>query len=229
MRHRLGTLLLVIGIGILAWAATVYFWKDPFTTAYTAYEQRKLESALEEQFEAWKPVREPTRRPVAKPSRPASKPAPPRRDDVRREAKRFRLSSDDGDAVAKLTIPRLGLDAVVVNGTSSGDLRRGPGRHLETFMPGERQLVYVAGHRTTYGAPFSNIDRLREGDLISVDVPYASIRYEVTQHRIVDDNDLSVLETHGREELVLQACHPRFFSSQRYLVYARPVAVTARS
>src|SRR5919109_3818400 len=134
MRHRVGTFLLVIGLGILAWAATVYFWKDPFTTAYTAYEQRKLESALEEQFEAWKPVREPTRRPVAKPSRPASKPAPPRRDDVRREAKRFRLSSDDGDAVAKLTIPRLGLDAVVVNGTSSGDLRRGPGRHLETFM-----------------------------------------------------------------------------------------------
>jgi sortase A len=223
MRHRLGTLLLLIGLGVLAWAATVYFWKDPFTTAYTAYEQRKLESALDEQFETWKPAPKP--KPVANPS----KPAPARRDDVRREAERFRLASDDGDAVAKLTIPRLGLDVVLVNGTSSGDLRRGPGRHLETFMPGERQLVYVAGHRTTYGAPFSNIDRLREGDMISVDVPYASIDYEVTRHRIVDDDDLSVLESHNREELVLQACHPRFFSSQRYLVYARPVALTARS
>ena len=131
--------------------------------------------------------------------------------------------------MAKLEIPRLGLDVVVVNGTSSGDLRRGPGRHLETFMPGERQLVYVAGHRTTYGAPFSNIDRLRKGDTISVDLPYASIQYAVTEHRIVDDNDLSVLESHGREELVLQACHPRFFASQRYLVYARPVSVQARS
>ena len=131
--------------------------------------------------------------------------------------------------MAKLEIPRLGLDVVVVNGTSSGDLRRGPGRHLDTFMPGERQLVYVAGHRTTYGAPFSNIDRLRKGDTISVDLPYASIQYEVTEHRIVDDNDLSVLESHGREELVLQACHPRFFASQRYLVYARPVSVQARS
>ena len=225
MRHRFGTLLLVIGLGVLAWAATVYFWKDPFTTAYTAYEQRKLESALDEQFETWKPAPKPARKPVSKPS----KPTPPRRDDVRREAERFRLASDDGDAVAKLTIPRLGLDVVLVNGTSSGDLRRGPGRHLETFMPGERQLVYVAGHRTTYGAPFSNIDRLRAGDMISVDVPYASIDYEVTRHRIVDDNDLSVLESHDREELVLQACHPRFFSSQRYLVYARPVDVTARS
>jgi sortase A len=221
MRHRFGTLLLVIGLGVLAWAATVYLWKDPFTTAYTAYEQRKLESALDRQFEEWKPAPET----VAKPSKPAR----PQRDAVRREARRFRLASDDGDAVAKLTIPRLDLDVVLVNGTSSGDLRRGPGRHLDTFMPGERQLVYVAGHRTTYGAPFSNIDRLQEGDLISVDVPYAAIRYEVTRHRIVDDNDLSVLESHGREELVLQACHPRFFASQRYLVYARPVAVTARS
>jgi sortase A len=225
MRHRLGTLLLIIGLGVLAWAATVYFWKDPFTTAYTAYEQRKLESALDEQFETWKPAPTPKPRPVANPS----KPTPPRRDDVRREAERFRLASEDGDAVAKLTIPRLGLDVVLVNGTSSGDLRRGPGRHLDTFMPGERQLVYVAGHRTTYGAPFSNLDRLREGDMISVDAPYASIDYEVTRHSIVDDSDLSVLESHNREELVLQACHPRFFSSQRYLVYARPVAVTARS
>jgi sortase A len=224
MRHRLGTLLLVIGVGILAWAATVYLWKDPFTTAYTAYEQRKLESALDRRFDAWKPARRPTRKPVAQPSEPAPLP----RDDVRREARRFRLASDHGEAVAKLTIPRLGLDVVLVNGTSSGDLRRGPGRHLETFMPGERQLVYVAGHRTTYGAPFSDIDRLREGDTIAVDLPYASIEYEVTERRIVDDNDLSVLESQGREELVLQACHPRFFASQRYLVYARPVAVTAR-
>ena len=221
MRHRLGTLLLVIGVSMLVWAATVYLWKDPFTTAYTAYEQRRLESTLERQFEAWRP----TRRPVSRPG----KPAPPRREDVRREARRFRLASQEGDAVAKLKIPRLGIDSVVVNGTSSGDLRRGPGRHLDTFMPGERQLVYVAGHRTTYGAPFSNIDDLRNGDTISVELPYASIRYEVTGHRVVDDNDLSVLESHGREELVLQACHPRFFASQRYLVYARPVSVQGRS
>ena len=226
MRHRLGTLLLVIGIGILAWAATVYLWKDPFTTAYTAYEQRRLESTLDRRFETWKP----TRRPVARPAKPTPPPKPANpRDDVRREARRFRLASADGDAMAKLEIPRLGLDVVVVNGTSSGDLRRGPGRHLDTFMPGERQLVYVAGHRTTYGAPFSNIDRLRKGDTISVDLPYASIQYEVAEHRIVDDNDLSVLKSHGREELVLQACHPRFFASQRYLVYARPVSVQARS
>ena len=220
MRHRLGTFLLVIGIGVLAWAATVYLWKDPFTTAYTAYEQRRLESNLDREFENWKPAPEQV---VA-----ARHPEPPR-DDLSREAKRFRLASDDGDAIARLRVPRLDLSIVVVNGTSASDLRRGPGRHGETFMPGEGELVYVAGHRTTYGAPFSDIDELEPGDTISVELPYGSVEYRVTSHRVVDDNDLSVLETHGREELVLQACHPRFFASQRYLVYARPVSMSARS
>jgi sortase A len=231
MRHRLGTLLLVIGLGVLAWAATVYFWKDPFTTAYTAYEQRRLESNLEQQFDDWRPLADPVSRPP-KPNpkpKPAPKPKPKPHDDVSREARRFRLSSEYGDAIARLQVPRLGLDVVVVNGTDSGDLRRGPGRHADTYMPGEGKLVYVAGHRTTYGAPFSDIDDLEQGDAVTVELPYGTVEYRVTKHRIVDDNDLSVLETGAREELVLQACHPRFFASQRYLVYARPVSVDARS
>ncbi len=228
MGRRIGTLLLVIGLGVIAWSTTVYLWKDPFTTAYTAYEQRRLETALNREFESWTPAPKPKAKPRQCPQ-PATKPKPVRRADLRREARRFRLASGEGDAVARIEIPRLGLEAVVVNGTGQGDLRRGPGRHLETFMPGERQLVYIAGHRTTYGAPFSDIDKLKNGDSISVELPYGSVEYRVTDHRVVDDNDLSVLETHGREELVLQACHPRFFASQRYLVFARPYSVEATS
>jgi sortase A len=219
MRHRLGTLLFVVGIGVLVWTATVYLWKDPFTTAYTAYEQRRLESNLDEQFESWRPAAEP----VVRPGNPKPQ------DDLAREARRFRLTSEDGDAIARLRVPRLDLNLVVVNGTSTSDLRRGPGRHLESFMPGEGKLVYVAGHRTTYGAPFSNIDQLEPGDRISVELPYGSVDYRVTNRRIVDDNDVAVLESRGREELVLQACHPRFFASERYLVYALPVSMHARS
>lgn len=218
MRHRLGTLILVIGLGVLAWSATVYLWQDPFTTVYTAYEQRKLERNLDQQFERWAADPKPVKR--------GGTPTPPV--DVRREARRYRLASNEGSALARLEIPRLGLNAVVVNGTSSADLRRGPGRHLETAMPGEGRLVYIAGHRTTYGAPFSDIDKLRRGDRILLELPYASVEYRVTGHRIVDDNDLSVLESRGREALVLQACHPRFFASQRYLVDARPIRVTER-
>jgi sortase A len=94
-------------------------------------------------------------------------------------------------------------------------------------MPGERELVYVAGHRTTYGAPFSDIDDLRAGDRVIVEVPYGTFEYRVTRHRIVDEHELSVLRTKHREELALQACHPRFFASHRYIVYASPVRATA--
>ncbi len=219
MLHRLGTLLLVIGVGVLVWAGTVYFWKDPFTTAYTAYEQRQLASNLDEQFATWKPAPKKVREPTA------HKPVIANVED---EARRYRLASHDGDAIARIRVPRLGINMVVVNGTEVADLRRGPGRHLKSFMPGEHKLVYIAGHRTTYLAPFSHIDELRPGDKIYLELPYASFVYRVTGHRIVDDNDLSVLESHGHEELVLQACHPRFFASHRYLAYAQPVSVTPR-
>ncbi|MDW8338667.1 MAG: class E sortase [Thermoleophilia bacterium] len=215
--RRLGTVLIVVGLGILAWVVTVSVWKDPFTTLYTAYEQRELESSLERRFETFVAPRPSPRR---SPSR--------RQDDLSRAARRFRLATEDGDAIGRLRIPRLDLDVVVVDGTSPDDLRRGPGRHRDTAMPGEGELVYIAGHRTTYGAPFSAIDELARGDAVSLELPYGTIEYRVTAHRIVDDEDLSVLESRGREELVLQACHPRFFASQRYLVYARPVAVRAR-
>ena len=220
MRHRVGTFLLVVGLGILVWAATVYLWKDPFTTAYTAYEQRKLESKLDRRFEAWQPMRLPASHDTPKPK--------PKIDDVRREARRFRLDSHEGDAIARLKIPRMHVNAVVVNGTGVADLRRGPGRQLDTYMPGERELVYIAGHRTTYGAWFGKINEMQPGDLITLELPYATVVYRVTLHRIVDDNDVSVLKTHHHEQLVLQACHPRFFASERYLVYATPVSVTAR-
>ena len=103
-------------------------------------------------------------RPGVRPRSPSIRPGNPKpQDDLAREARRFRLTSEDGDAIARLRVPRLDLNLVVVNGTSTSDLRRGPGRHLESFMPGEGKLVYVAGHRTTYGAPFSDIDQLEPG------------------------------------------------------------------
>src|SRR4026207_1414870 len=107
MGHRIGTLLLVIGVGVLAWAATVYFWKDPFTTAYTAYEQRQLASNLDAQFDRWGPHREPV----------SQSGEPTKRDDVSREAKRYRLASKDGGAIARIRSPRLDVNLRVVKRT----------------------------------------------------------------------------------------------------------------
>ena len=104
----------------------------------------------------------------------------------------------------------------------------GPGRDKRTFMPGQGELVYIAGHRTTYRAPFAHIDRLRPGDRITLSMPYAELSYVVKRSQIVDADQLSVLATHHREELALQACHPRFFATQRYLVWAAPLSITPR-
>lgn len=218
MIRRISTLVILAGLGLLAWTGTVYVWKDPFTAAYTAFEQRRLQSSLEQTFDEWRPVASPPTQ-----TRPVTKLV-----DVRREANAYQAAIGPGDAVARIEIPRLDLDVVVVNGTDAGTLRSGPGRHLDTSMPGSGELVYVAGHRTTFGAPFSDIDQLGRGDRIFVELPYATIEYRVTEERIVDRRELSVLKSRGREELVLQACHPRFFASQRYLVYARPVQVVGK-
>jgi sortase A len=180
----------------------MWLWQDPLTGAYTAWHQRNLA----EKYEAL----------IADPS--ASSEA---------AARNLRRRARNGAPIGRLRIGRLGLDVIVVAGTDSQSLRMGPGWDDRTALPGEHELVYVAGHRTTYLAPFANIDRLRRGDRIVFSTPYASFTYVVSGHRIVESDDLSVLRSPGREVLRLQACHPRFFASKRYVVEAEPAGQTS--
>ena len=147
---------------------------------------------------------------------------------VAAEAKRLRTRAGEGAPIGHIRVPRLHLNMLVVNGTDHDSLKRGPGRDERTYMPGEGKLVYIAGHRTTYAEPFAEIDRMRPGDEITLVMPYATFTYVVTGHRIVDATDLSVLGSRGRETLALQACHPRFFATHRYIVWAKPVKVSPR-
>jgi sortase A len=211
-----GTLLIVAGLGTLGWAVAVWQWQDPFTAVVNAYEQRGLEHSFERSL---------TPRADA-PAAPVTADPARLRSQLARAATAWRTQLERGDAVARLRIPALGVDEIVVNGTDSSTLRRGPGRYLKSGVPGEGELVYIAGHRTTYGAPFSHIDRLKPGDQVVVELPYATYEYRITGHRIVDASELSVLRSKGVEELALQACHPRFFASHRWIAYATPVGVT---
>jgi sortase A len=215
----LGTLLIVAGVGLLAWAVVVWRWEDPFTSAYTAYEQRRLESGYERQAEAF-------RTPAPPPPRTAS--TAERRQAVAAAARAYRRSLEVGRPVGRLRIPRMHVDMLIVEGTDHDTLRKGPGRYVGSALPGEHRLVYVAGHRTTYGAPFSKIDTLRAGDRVTVELPYATFEYRVTGHRIVAADALEVLRPGTRDVLALQACHPRFFASHRWIAYATPVRVTPR-
>ena len=124
--------------------------------------------------------------------------------------------------MGRLIVPRLEIDPVFVNGTRWGaDLSRGPGRYPETSLPGLGTLTAIAGHRTTFGAPFRHIDRLKAGDEVVLELAYGTFRYRVVGHEIVDDEDWSVIEPRPYETLVLSACHPLYSASQRWIVYAR--------
>jgi sortase A len=215
----LGTLMVVAGVLVLVWVVLVWRWQDPFTAVYTYWEQRQLKTEYEHRLAEFHP-----------PPLPAVRQRTPQELELQiaREARAYRRSLHEGDAIGRIQIPRLGLNMVMVNGTRTDTLKKGPARDLSTFMPGEGKLVYVAGHRTTYSAPFSAIDSLRRGDPVTIELPYGTFKYRITGHRIVRADDLAVLKSRGREVLALQACHPRFFASERYIAYARPVRVLPR-
>jgi sortase A len=210
-----GTVLIAAGVLTLVWALVVWQWQDPFTALYTTWRQHQLSSQFDKRVRAFKA-------PIAHESVAAE------RRSIAREARRYRLESTRGEAIGRIRVPRMGVNMILVNGTDHDTLKKGPGRDLRTFMPGENRLVYIAGHRTTYLAPFSHIDRLRAGDRVTIEMPYATFVYTVTHHRIVQATDLSVLRSPRHELVELQACHPRFFASHRYIAYARLVRVEPR-
>jgi len=208
---------LATGLLALLWALIVWQWNDPISSLYTRWEQHKLAQLLERQ----QPF-------TVSAAAPAAAHTGPDLAEIARAAAAFRRRAHQGDPIGWISIPRIGLHVIGVNGTDSESLRKGPGRYLGSFMPGEGRLVYIAGHRTTYLAPFARIDELGSGDRVTITTPYAMFVYSVAGHRVVAANDLSVLASGGGEELVLQACHPRFFATHRYLVFATLVAVDPR-
>lgn len=127
----------------------------------------------------------------------------------------------EGDSIARLNIPKIGVSEYVVEGTNTTTLRKGPGHYPDTPLPGERGTVAIAGHRTTYGAPFRKINELRRGNRIVIDMPDGRFVYRVEQTKIVDDQDLSVLDRVGYQRLMLSACHPLYSAAQRVIVFAR--------
>jgi sortase A len=211
--RTLGTCLTVAGAAMLVWALLVWQWQDPFTALYTKWQQHKLASQYDERATAFH----------AESLSGASLSAERRA--IAAAAKRYRQEARRGEALGRIRIPRMGVNMVFVNGTDHETLKKGPGRDRRTFMPGENRLIYIAGHRTTYLAPFSHIDSLRKQDKVTLEVPYATFVYSVTGARVVPADDLSVLRSPRHELLELQACHPRFFASHRYIAYARLIRV----
>jgi sortase A len=126
-----------------------------------------------------------------------------------------------GDAIGEIILPSLDKRYYVVEGTDNGNLRKGPGHYPDTPLPGERGTVAIAGHRTTYGAPFRDIDQLKRGQRIIMSVPYGRYVYRVEKTQIVDDSALWITDPVGYDRLVLSACHPLYSAAQRLVAFAR--------
>ncbi len=136
-----------------------------------------------------------------------------------------------GDAIGRIVIPRIGAGFDVIQGTDTISLEKGPGHYPTSAFPGLGRTVAIAGHRTTYLAPFRHIDRLRGGDRIVLSMPYARFTYVVQYRKIVLPTALWVTDDVGYDRLVLSACNPLYSAAQRIIVFARlaevqPVAQT---
>jgi sortase A len=126
-----------------------------------------------------------------------------------------------GDALGKLQIPSIEVSEYVVEGTDADNLRKGPGHYPDTPLPGQHGTSAIAGHRTTYGAPFRNLDKLKHNDRIIVELPYGTFVYRVDRTQVVDDSALWVTKRVGHDQLVLTACHPLYSAAQRIVAFAR--------
>ncbi|MGO9898494.1 MAG: sortase [Solirubrobacteraceae bacterium] len=130
-----------------------------------------------------------------------------------------------GAAIGRLEINKIGVSFDIIQGTGTASLEKGPGHYPSTAFPGLGQTVAIAGHRTTYLAPFRNINELDHGDQIEVDMPYADFTYVVQYHRVVAPTSWWITDNVGYERLVLSACSPLYSASQRIVVFARLAAV----
>jgi len=126
-----------------------------------------------------------------------------------------------GEPVAKLTIPKLGLDTIVLSGTGRSVLKSGPGHYRETPLPGEPGNSAIAGHRTMYGQPFRYLDKLSEGDEIVALTRAGRFVYKVVEVKSVLPTDVSVIDPTDETFLTLTACDPPGSAARRLVVKAR--------
>jgi sortase A len=151
---------------------------------------------------------------------------------VRVLADAFALEVERGEAIGRIVIPSIGLNVVLVQGTDTSSLQRGPGHYTlanaeelaqgdGSAFPGQGKTMGIAGHRTTYLAPFRRIDEIQPGDEITLQMPYATFTYTVTKHEIVGPDAVEIVENVGYDQVVLTACHPLYSAAQRYAQFAK--------
>jgi len=127
----------------------------------------------------------------------------------------------EGDPIGYIRIPKIGINQVVVEGTNTPDLRKGPGHYIGTPLPGQGGNASIAGHRTTYGHPFYNLDSVKVGDPIVLTTLQGIFVYDTTKSLVVSPSNTDVIKNMFADMLTLTTCNPRFSASTRLVVQAK--------
>jgi sortase A len=213
--RAVSTVLIVAGVLLLVDAGLTLVWQEPVSAFFAQQDQNRLSGQLKQLQKA---------PPTPLEQRALSALRVPRQR-IAFLARTLRRRTPEGGAVGRIRIPKIGASFVVVNGTSHDDLTKGPGVYPQTPLPGIPGTTAIAGHRTTYLAPFRRINELRRGDPIVLEMPYGRFTYHVERQLIVDPSALWVTHRVGHDRLVLSACNPLYSAAQRIIIFARLVTV----
>jgi sortase A len=207
----ISTMLVTAGVVVLADVGVTLAWKEPVSSIYGEIQQGKAEDELadlESRFPSNSDLRKAQR-------------APDITGRVEILAKLFAHKVDTGQAIGRIRIPAIDLDVVFVQGTDTASLQKGPGHYPDTAFPGQGKTIGIAGHRTTYLAPFRHLDQLQAGDEILLEMPYANFTYTIQKTKIVEPTAVQIVDNVGYERLVLTACNPLYSASQRIAAFAK--------
>jgi sortase A len=216
--RALSTFLIVSGAMLIADAGLTLVWQEPISAVYAKLQQRQLAGRLND---------------LENLTQLQLKALDRLRSEKRREAflaRLLRRRSQTGDPIGRIKIKRIGINFVVVEGTKADDLRKGPGHYADTPIPGIHGTVAIAGHRTTYLAPFRKLNQLHKGDLITLEMPYGKYTYKTQRKpQIVDPGAYEYVTARKRyDRLALTACHPLYSAKQRVVVFAKLIRVSPR-
>ena len=212
--HIVSIALITAGLVVIADVGITLAYKEPLSSIYSSIKQEEAASQLSS-LEAQYPSRA---------DRLAVAGVSGSKRQIAILARRFAGQVSTGEAIGRIIAPAMaGLNMVVIQGTDTTSLEKGPGHYPETPFPGQGGTVAIAGHRTTYLAPFRHIDSMKPGDPITLEMPYAHFFYRVQKTAIVEPSDVGIVRAVGYERLVLSACNPLYSAAQRFVVFARLV------
>ncbi|HEY4277513.1 MAG TPA: class E sortase [Conexibacter sp.] len=216
--RAISTVLIIAGALLITDAAVTLAWQEPVSALLAHRQQTHLAQQLDQiEQRAPTPVQ---RRVLARLGTDSRR--------IAFLARTARREAVNGQPFGRIVIPKIGVNIVTVQGTDADDLRKGPGHYPATTFPGLNGTVAIAGHRTTYLAPFRKVDELKPGDPIYLDMPYGRFTYAVKRTQIVTPDAIWVTRDVGHEQLVLSACHPLYSASHRIIIFADLVSSRER-